>query len=93
MLIEVVEPMYNLLPASDKGTGGQPIRFSRLDWQPEEIVDATEKRGVMTSKEWLDLLNPSRGLRGIQTASYAFEKRSYRDADGFWNDGNATAER
>ena len=36
----------NLLPASDKGAGGQPIRFSRLDWQPEEIVDATQKRGV-----------------------------------------------
>jgi len=62
MLVDVVEPMYKLLPASDKGAGGQPIRFSRLDWQPEEIVDATQKRGVLVSKEWLDLLNPSRGL-------------------------------
>jgi superfamily II DNA or RNA helicase len=62
MLVEVVEPLYNLLPASEKGTGGQPIRFTRLDWQPEEIVDTTQKRGVMTSKEWLDLLNPSRSL-------------------------------
>jgi len=62
MLVEVSEPMYNLLPASDKGAGGQPIRFSRLDWQPEEIVDATQKRGVLVSKEWLDLINPSRGL-------------------------------
>lgn len=62
MLMEVAEPMYKLLPASEKGAGGQPIRFSRLDWQPEEIVDATQKRGVLVSKEWLDLLNPSRGL-------------------------------
>jgi SNF2 family DNA or RNA helicase len=62
MLVNVDQPMYNLLPASDKSAGGQPIRFSRLDWQPEEIVDATQKRGVHSSKEWLDLLNPERGL-------------------------------
>ncbi len=62
MLVEVDEPLYELLPATDKGSGGQPIRFSRLDWQPEEIVDATQKRGLHSSKEWLDLLNPSRGL-------------------------------
>lgn len=62
MLMDVAEPIYRLLPASDKGAGGQPIRFSRLDWQPEEIVDATQRRGVHSSKEWLDLLNPSRGL-------------------------------
>ncbi|MBV6394124.1 MAG: hypothetical protein KPEEDBHJ_03372 [Anaerolineales bacterium] len=62
MLVEVDEPLYELLPATDKGSGGQPIRFSRLDWQPEEIVDATQKRGLHSSKDWLDLLNPSRGL-------------------------------
>ncbi len=62
MLVEVEEPLYALLPATDKGSGGQPIRFSRLDWQPEEIVDATQKRGLHSSREWLDLLNPSRGL-------------------------------
>ncbi len=62
MLEDVGEPLYRLLPASDKSAGGQPIRFSRLDWQPEEIVDATQKRGVLVSKEWLDLINPSRGL-------------------------------
>ncbi|NOH00495.1 MAG: DEAD/DEAH box helicase [Chloroflexi bacterium] len=62
MLVEVDEPLYELLPAIDKGSGGQPIRFSRLDWQPEEIVDATQKRGLHSSKEWLDLLNLSRGL-------------------------------
>jgi hypothetical protein len=33
-----------------------------MDWQPEEIVDATQKRGLHSAKEWLDLLNPSRGL-------------------------------
>ncbi|MCL4268626.1 MAG: hypothetical protein KJZ72_03740 [Anaerolineales bacterium] len=62
MLVEVEAPLYELLPATDKGSGGQPIRFSRMDWQPEEIVDATQKRGLHSSKEWLDLLNPSRGL-------------------------------
>lgn len=62
ILVDVAEPIYKLLPASDKGAGGQPIRFSRLDWQPEEIVDTTQKRGVLVSKDWLDLLNPSRGL-------------------------------
>jgi hypothetical protein len=62
-LLEVAfEPVYALLPASDKGASGQPVRFTRLDWQPEEIVDATQKRGVMASKEWLDLVNPSRAL-------------------------------
>jgi len=62
MLVELDEPIYKLMPSSDKGSGGQPIRFSRLDWQPEEIVDATQKRGLHSSREWLDLLNPSRGL-------------------------------
>jgi hypothetical protein len=62
MLVDVDEPLYTLLPSSDKGSGGQPMRFSRLDWQPEEIVDATQKHGLHSSKEWLDLLNPSRGL-------------------------------
>ncbi len=62
MLVELDEPIYRLMPSSDKGSGGQPIRFSRLDWQPEEIVDATQKRGLHSSREWLDLLNPSRGL-------------------------------
>ena len=60
MLSGVVEPRYILLPSSDKGAGGQPVRFTRLDWQPEEIVDATQKRGVLSTKEWLDLLNPTR---------------------------------
>ena len=60
MLSAVVEPRYILPPSSDKGAGGQPVRFTRLDWQPEEIVDATQKRGVLSTKEWLDLLNPTR---------------------------------
>lgn len=62
MLVQANEPPYKLLPASNKGAGGQAIRFTRMDWQPEEIVDATQKRGVMTSKEWLGLLNPARAL-------------------------------
>ena len=62
MLVDAAQPMYHLLPAPDKGAGGQPVRFSRLDWQPEEVVDATQKRGVHTTKEWLDLLNPERAL-------------------------------
>ncbi len=62
MLTDVAEPMYQLLPVSDKGAGGQPVRFTRLDWQPEEIVDATQKRGVLNTKEWLDLLNPERAI-------------------------------
>ncbi|MBN2053804.1 hypothetical protein JW905_02700, partial [bacterium] len=62
VLEAVAEPVYALLPASDKSASGQPVRFTRLDWQPEEIVDATQKRGVMASKEWLDLINPSRAL-------------------------------
>jgi len=62
LLTEAKEPMYGLLPAPDKSASGQPVRFSRLDWQPEEIVDATQRRGIHFSKEWLDLLNPSRGL-------------------------------
>ncbi|MBX3038567.1 MAG: hypothetical protein KF758_16775 [Anaerolineales bacterium] len=62
LLVEMDEPIYNLLPATEKAASGQPIRFTRLDWQPEEIVDATQRRGLHSSSEWLDLLNPSRGL-------------------------------
>ena len=62
MLVDAAQPMYQLLPALDKGAGGQAVRFSRLDWQPEEVVDATQKRGLHTTKEWLDLLNPERAL-------------------------------
>ena len=62
MLVDLEEPVYQLLPAPDKGAGGQPVRFTRLDWQPEEIVDATQKRGLLVSKEWLDLLNPDRAI-------------------------------
>jgi hypothetical protein len=62
MLVDAAQPMYQLLPAPDKGAGGQAVRFSRLDWQPEEVVDSTRKRGLHTTKEWLDLLNPERAL-------------------------------
>ena len=74
MLLEVDEPLYELLPATDKGSGGQPIRFSRMDWQPEEIVDATQKRGLHSAKEWLDLLNPSRGLGELKQPAMPLKK-------------------
>ena len=61
-LVDKEQPLYGLLPAPDKDAGGQAIRFTRLDWQPEEVVDATQKHGVLASKEWLDLLNPARAL-------------------------------
>jgi len=65
-LVDAAQPIYQLLPAPDKGAGGQAVRFSRLDWQPEEVVDATQKRGLHTTKEWLDLLNPERALGGFK---------------------------
>jgi hypothetical protein len=37
------------------------VLFKRNDWEPEEIVEATRANGVHRSKEWLDLLNPTRG--------------------------------
>ena len=33
-----------------------------MDWEPEEVVEATRKAGVQTTAEWLDLINPSRAL-------------------------------
>ena len=62
MLVDAAQPIYQLLPAPNKGASGQPVRFSRLDWQPEEVVDATRKCGLHSTKEWLDLLNPERAM-------------------------------
>jgi hypothetical protein len=58
-LESAAEPVYSLLPAPDKGQGGQAIRFTRLDYDPEELVDATRTRGVHGTAEWRDLTNPS----------------------------------
>ncbi len=55
------EPAYHLLPALERGANGKPVLFKRNDWEPEEIVEATRANGVHRSKEWLDLLNPTRG--------------------------------
>ncbi len=55
------EPVYHLLPAPERGANGKPVLFKRNDWEPEEIVEATRANGVHRSKEWLDLLNPTRG--------------------------------
>jgi hypothetical protein len=59
MLESAAEPVYDLLPAPDKGQGGQAIRFTRLDYEPEELVDATRTRGVHGTAEWRDLTNPN----------------------------------
>ncbi len=55
------EPVYRLLPAPERGANGKPVLFKRTDWEAEEIVEATQTKGVQRSKEWLDLLNPTRG--------------------------------
>ena len=55
------EPVYHLLPAPERGANGKPVLFKRSDWEPEEIVEATQANGLHRSKEWLDLLNPTRG--------------------------------
>jgi len=33
-----------------------------MDWEPEEIAEASVSQGSRTTKEWLDLINPKRGL-------------------------------
>ncbi len=56
------EPLYELLPAPNRGANGRAITFKRTDWEPDEIVDATVAAGVHRTGEWLDLIQPSRGL-------------------------------
>ena len=58
----LAEIVYRLLPKSDKGAGGRPVLFKRIDWEPEEIAEATLQHGVHQAKDWLDLFNPKRGL-------------------------------
>ena len=58
----VSQPFYQLLPSPVRGANSHPVVFKRMDWEPEEVVEATRKVGVQTSSEWLDLINPSRGL-------------------------------
>ncbi len=56
------EPVYDLLPASSRGSNGKPVVFKRLDWSAEEMVEATRINGIQRSKEWLDLIHPNRGM-------------------------------
>ena len=58
----VPQPVYQLVPAPIRGANSRPVVFKRMDWEPEEVVEATQKAGVQTTSEWLDLINPSRGL-------------------------------
>jgi len=57
-----VEPIYELLPAPFRGANGKPIVFKRTDWEPEEVVEATQEAGVHKASDWLDLIRPTRGL-------------------------------
>ena len=56
------EPTYQLFPAPERNPSGKPILFKRMDWEPEEIAEASVSQGARTTKEWLDLINPKRGL-------------------------------
>lgn len=58
----VPQPVYQLVPSPIRGANSRLVVFKRMDWEPEEVVEATQKAGVQTTSEWLDLINPSRGL-------------------------------
>jgi 16S rRNA G966 N2-methylase RsmD len=60
LLESISSPRYTLLPAPAKGAGGSGIKFSRMDYTAEELADATLKKGLMHSRTWLDLVDPSR---------------------------------
>jgi hypothetical protein len=55
------EPVYPLLPAPLKGAGGRAITFRRLDWAPDDLVEATRKSGVRSTRAWQDLVHPKNG--------------------------------
>ena len=61
-VLPVPLPLYELLPAPMRGANSRPVVFKRMDWEPEEVVEATRKTGVQTTAEWLDLINPSRAM-------------------------------
>lgn len=58
----IPQPVYQLVPSPIRGANSRPVVFKRMDWEPEEVVEATQKAGVQTTSEWLDLIHPSRGL-------------------------------
>lgn len=55
-------PHYPVLPAPEKGANNRPVRFQRLDWLPEEMVEAARQNGVHTTQDWTDLVQPSDGI-------------------------------
>ena len=55
------EPAYPLLPAPLKGAGGRAINFRRLDWAPEDLVEASRLSGVRKTRTWQDLMHPKNG--------------------------------
>ncbi len=58
----IPQPVYQLVQSPVRGANSRPVVFKRMDWEPEEVVEATQKAGMQTTSEWLDLINPSRGL-------------------------------
>ncbi|HEY9075123.1 MAG TPA: DUF6094 domain-containing protein [Anaerolineaceae bacterium] len=58
----VPQPVYKLVPSPIRGANSRPVVFKRMDWEPEEVVEATQKAGVQNTSEWMDLIHPSRGL-------------------------------
>ena len=55
------EPVYPLLPAPLKGAGGRAITFRRLDWAPDDLVEASRWSGVRKTRAWQDLVQPRNG--------------------------------
>jgi hypothetical protein len=55
------EPVYPLLPAPLKGAGGRAITFRRLDWAPDDLVEASRWSGVRKTRAWQDLVHPRNG--------------------------------
>jgi hypothetical protein len=53
------EPVYPLLPAPLKGAGGRAITFRRLDWAPDDLVEASRWAGVRKTRAWQDLVKPT----------------------------------
>jgi len=53
------DPVYPLLPAPLKGAGGRAITFRRLDWAPDDLVEASRWAGVRKTHSWQDLVHPT----------------------------------
>lgn len=54
----VSEPMYAVFPSPARGAGGRAITFRRLDFAPQDLVEASRKHGVRAGRGWQDLLYP-----------------------------------